>query len=104
MFPTLTGPETPLIGRLLSLITKSSLKTLVALGLASASASDPVVEAEDWIKIQLVLDPDVEENNEGKPVEDELVRIKCSDSRWPVELRPQERRHDERHAEYQSGA
>ena len=40
----------------------------------------PVFEADNWIKIQLVLDPDVEENNEGKPVEYELVRIKCSDT------------------------
>ena len=40
----------------------------------------PVFEADNWIKIQLVLDSEVEENNEGKPVENELVRIKCSDT------------------------
>ena len=57
-----------------------TIESLDGSGFGIYKCYDPVFEAENWIKIQLVLDPDVEENCEGKPVEYELVRIKCSDS------------------------
>ena len=57
-----------------------TIENLDGSGFGIYKCYDPVIEAEDWIKIQLVLDPEVEENCEGKPVENELVRIKCSDS------------------------
>ena len=57
-----------------------TIENLDGSGFGIYKCYDPVFEADNWIKIQLVLDPDVEENNEGKPVEYELVRIKCSDS------------------------
>ena len=57
-----------------------TIENLDGSGFGIYKCYDPVVEAENWIKIQLVLDPDVEENNEGKPVENELVRIKSSAS------------------------
>ena len=39
----------------------------------------PIVAADDWIKFQMILDPDVENNGVGKPVEYEKIRIKVSD-------------------------
>ena len=56
------------------------IESLDGEGYGIYKAYDPVIEAEDWIKIQLVLDPEVEDNNEGKPTERELVRIKVSDT------------------------
>ena len=40
----------------------------------------PIEVQDDWIKFQMILDPDVENNGVGKPVEYEKIRIKVSDA------------------------
>ena len=56
------------------------IESLDGEGYGIYKAYDPVIEAENWIKIQLVLDPEVEDNNEGKPTEPSWYASKSTDT------------------------